>query len=344
VLESLTESPMDVRQGSSDTHVVRTLPVLVVHAHSSCNCRCVMCDIWKTRSGKSFQASDLEPHLASIRRLGVRWLVFSGGEPLLNPELPLLCSILRKEEIRLTLLTTGLLLGKYAEEVAASFDDVIVSLDGPTEIHDAVRRVEGGFALLQAGINALREIRKDIRITARTVVQNANHRHLRETMRAARLLNLDAISFLAADLTSTAFNRPLIWPTARQAEVGLSPVELVALETEIELLIQESAGESEGAFLIETPEKLRRIAQHFSVQLGLRKAESPMCNAPWVSAVIETDGTVRPCFFHPPIGNLHEQSLDSIVNGKVARDFRGGLDIPSNPICNRCVCSLNYRS
>jgi radical SAM protein with 4Fe4S-binding SPASM domain len=69
-----------------------------------------------------------------------------------------------------------------------------------------------------------------------------------------------------------------------------------------------------------------------------------MCNAPWVTAVIETDGTVRPCFFHPPIGNLHEQSLDSIVNGKVARDFRGGLDIPSNPICNRCVCSLNYRS
>jgi MoaA/NifB/PqqE/SkfB family radical SAM enzyme len=344
VLESLTESPMDVRQGSSDPHVVRTLPVLVVHAHSSCNCRCVMCDIWKTRSGKSFQASDLEPHLASIRRLGVRWLVFSGGEPLLNPELPLLCSILRKEEIRLTLLTTGLLLGKYAEEVAASFDDVILSLDGPPEIHDAVRRVEGGFALLQAGINALRELRKDIRITARTVVQNANHRHLRETVRAARLLNLDAISFLAADLTSTAFNRPLIWPTARQEEVGLAPFELVALETEIELLIQESAGESEGAFLIETPEKLRRIAQHFSVQLGLRKAESPMCNAPWVSAVIETDGTVRPCFFHPPIGNLHDQSLDSIVNGKVARDFRDGLDIPSNPICNRCVCSLNYRS
>ena len=342
-MESLTESTAEVRQDPSDPHVVRTLPVLVVHAHTSCNCRCVMCDIWKTRSGKSFQASELEPHLASIRRLGVRWVVFSGGEPLLNPDLPLLCSLLRKEKIRLTLLTTGLLLGKCAEEVAASFDDVIVSLDGPPEIHDAIRRVDGAFSLMQAGINALRERRKEIRITARTVVQKANHRHLRETMRAARLLNLDAISFLAADLASTAFNRPLVWPTARQEEVGLSPVELAALENEIELLIQQSAGESESGFIIETPKKLRRIAQHFSVQLGSRKAESPVCNAPWVSAVIETDGTVRPCFFHPPIGNLHEQSLDSIVNGKVARDFRAGLDIPRNPICNRCVCSLYYR-
>jgi Fe-coproporphyrin III synthase len=339
----LTESSKEVRQDQSDPHVIQTLPVLVVHAHSSCNCRCVMCDIWKTRSGKSFQASDLEPHVASIRRLGVHWLVFSGGEPLLNPELPLLCSILREERIRLTLLTTGLLLEKHADEVVASFDDVIVSLDGPAEIHDAIRRVDGAFALIRAGVRALRERRKNIRITARTVVQKANHRNLRETMLAARLLKLDAISFLAADLTSTAFNRPLIWPAARQEEVGLSLTELAALETEIESLIQQCVDESESGFVSESPEKLRRIVQHFKAQLGLRKAESPICNAPWVSAVIETDGTVRPCFFHPAIGNLHEQSLDSIVNGKLARDFRAGLDIPSNPICNRCVCSLHYR-
>ena len=341
-MASITESLSEMRQVPGDPNVIQTLPVLVVHAHSSCNCRCIMCDIWKTRSGKSFQAGDLEPHLASIRRLGVRWLVFSGGEPLLNPELPLLCSILRKEEIRLTLLTTGLLLEKDADEVVASFDDVIVSLDGPQEIHDEVRRVEGAFALVQAGVSALRARGTNIKISARTVVQKANHRHLRETVHAARELGLDSISFLAADLTSTAFNRPLIWPIARQEEVGLSLLELRALENEIELLIQESCIESESSFIVETPEKLRRIAHHFSVQLSLKKGKSPVCNAPWVSAVIETDGTVRPCFFHPSIGNLHEQSLETIVNGKVARGFRASLDIPNNPICNRCVCSLHY--
>ena len=303
-----------------------------------------MCDIWKTRPGKSFQARDLEPHLASIRRLGVRWLVFSGGEPLLNPEFPLLCAMLRKEKIRLTLLTTGLLLEKNADEVAASFDDVIVSLDGPPAIHDAIRRVGGAFEMVQAGVHALRERRKDFRITARTVVQKANHGHLRETMYAARGLKLNAISFLAADLTSTAFNRALVWPIARQEEVGLSLAELVALESEIELLIQEKARERDCGFVDETPEKLRRIARHFRVQLGLEAGESPICNAPWVSAVIETDGAVRPCFFHRPFGNLHEDSLETIINGKAARDFRAALDIPNNAICQRCVCSLHYRT
>jgi Fe-coproporphyrin III synthase len=302
-----------------------------------------MCDIWKTRSGKAFQAGDLEPHLASIRRLGVRWLVFSGGEPLLNSELPLLCAMLREEKIRVTLLTTGLLLGKKADEVAESFDDVIVSLDGPPAIHDAIRRVEGAFAMVQTGVHALRERRRDFRITARTVVQKANHCHLRETMHAARELKLDAISFLAADLTSTAFNRPLVWPIARQEEVGLSLAELGALEREIELLIQEKVRERECDFVVETPEKLRRITRHFRVHLGLETSESPMCNAPWVSAVIETDGAVRPCFFHRPFGNLHEESLESIINGKAARDFRAALDIPNNPVCQRCVCSLHYR-
>ena len=113
---------MSAEESSSDLHVIHDLPVLVVHAHSSCNCRCIMCDIWKTSEGKAFRKADLEPHLASIRRLGVRWVVFSGGEPLMNAELPVLCEILRAENIRLTLLTSGLLLQKCASTVAAGFE------------------------------------------------------------------------------------------------------------------------------------------------------------------------------------------------------------------------------
>ena len=302
-----------------------------------------MCDIWKNRSVESLRANDLSSHLDSIRKLGVQWIVFSGGEPLLNPELPLLCSIFRQENIRLTLLTTGLLLSKKANEVVASFDEVIVSLDGPPEIHDAIRRVDGAFALVEAGVKALRDRRIDFRITARMVVQKANHRHLRDTARAAKNLHLDAISFLAADLTSTAFNRPLVWPTIRQEQVSLNLLELGALETEIDLLIGDIAHEFSDDFIVETPEKLQRIPRHFRVQLGLKLPESPVCNAPWVSAVIETDGTVRPCFFHKAIGNVHQQSLKSILNGRLAQEFRESLDIPTDPICNRCVCSLHYR-
>ncbi len=342
-LEIKLENSLSVQECVEDPHIVHTLPVLVVHAHSSCNCRCIMCDIWKTREAKIFRVSDLEPQLESIRQLGVRWIVFSGGEPLMNPELPQLCSILGDAGIRLTLLSTGLLLKKCASSVAASFDDVIVSLDGPPAVHDAIRRVEGAFGLLQGGICALREVRRDIQITARSTVQKANHKHLLETARAAKLLQLNGISFLAADLTSSAFNRSLIWPTSRQAEIGLSLLESRVLDDQIETLIRDSKEEFDAGFIAESPAKLRRIARHFRVQLGLESAESPVCNAPWTSAVIEADGEIRPCFFHQSIGNLRNASLEAILNGAKGLYFRKSLDMATNSVCRNCVCSLNYR-
>jgi len=332
------------RSGDLDRQHIAHLPILVIHAHTSCNCRCMMCDIWKTKENRAFTPFDLKPHLDSIRRLGVRWIVFSGGEPLLNPHLASLCSILKAEHIQLTLLTTGLLLAKCAVQVADSFDNVIVSLDGPQAVHDSIRRVESAFALLGSGIAAVRQLRPGMSITGRTTVQKQNHLHLRDTVRAAKQLGLNAVSFLAADLTSQAFNRPEPWTPNRQNDVALSVEELSALEAELQSLIQENASDIADGFIAESPAKLRRIARHFRAQLGLDRTESPLCNAPWVSAVVETDGTVRPCFFHRPIGNLRDKNLHDIINGEQALAFRSGLDIPSNPTCNKCVCSLNYKS
>jgi MoaA/NifB/PqqE/SkfB family radical SAM enzyme len=338
-LITIGDAPRDIEQ-----HRVTQLPVLVLHAHSSCNCRCVMCDIWKTKDSRAFQSADLQPHLESIRQLGVCWVVLSGGEPLLNNEWPQLCSLLRREGIRLTLLTTGLLLAKHAARVAELFHDIIVSLDGPEQIHDAIRRVDKAFALLQRGVVAVRKQRSSLKITARTTVQKANHATLRETLASAKQLNLNGVSFLAADLTSEAFNRPLGWSTNRQSEVALTVEEVAILETEIDHLITENAEDIHSGYIAESAEKLRRIAKHFRAHLGLDRSESPRCNAPWTSAVIETDGTVRPCFFHPPIGNIHHSSLEEVINGREALTFRSRLDIPTNSICQRCVCSLNYRS
>jgi len=228
--------------------------------------------------------------------------------------------------------------------VAESFDEVIVSLDGPPAVHDAIRRVQGAFALLQTGIRRLREMRQDIPITARSTIQKANHACLWETARSAKALGLHGISFLAVDVTSLAFNRALAWPVSRQTEMCLTLSELAVLEQEIAKLIGNAEEEFGMGFLAESPEKLRRIARHFRAHLGLEKPESPLCNAPWVSAVIEVDGSVRPCFFHPSMGNLEGTTLEAIVNGASGRSFRENLDIPNNPICNKCVCSLNYRS
>jgi Fe-coproporphyrin III synthase len=322
---------------------ITSLPILILNVHSRCNCRCVMCDIWKRETTNELHAQDLQRHRTSLRNLGVRQVVLTGGEPLLHSNLTSLCTFFREQNIHLTLLTTGLLLCKRAEEVATLFDEIILSLDGPQEIHDSVRRISGAYNLIHKGVAAVRHLNPAIPITCRTTVQKANHRHLRETVDAARALGLDSISFLAADLTSQAFNRALIWPGERQSEIALTADETTALEEEIEALIREYQAGIHHKYIVESASKLRRIARRFREHLGHLTPQAPNCNAPWVSAVVEVDGSVRPCFFHPPIGNVTSAPLEDVVNSAAAQNFRRLLDVETNATCRRCVCSLNYR-
>ena len=125
-------------------------------------------------------------------------------------------------------------------------------------------------------------------------------------------------------------------------------------------LAREHAADFASGFLAESPRKLeRRLLQHFAALLGRADFAPNACNAPWVSAVIETDGTVRPCFFQPPLGKLHAgeaadgeaaggveadgSSLAAILNSPAAIAWRRGLDVARDAICRRCVCSLCLR-
>jgi MoaA/NifB/PqqE/SkfB family radical SAM enzyme len=319
--------------------VLDKLPILILSPHNRCNCRCVMCDIWKTTDAREMSAGELEDHLSSINDMGVEWVVFSGGEPLMHSDLFRLCAQLKPRNIRTTLLSTGLLLQRNAAALAEWIDDVIVSLDGPPSVHDRIRGVPNAFQMLERGVNAIRALQPNFPITARCTVQRLNCGHLEAAVETARSLGLNGISFLAADVTSEAFNRPGGWTETRQTTISLSHEEVAVLDRQIENLVQLNI----DSYVAESADKLRRIAQHFRAHLGEIEPVAPRCNAPWVSAVVESDGTVRPCFFHPAIGKASETtSLFSIINGKRGVEFRRSLDVSTDPVCRRCVCSLNW--
>jgi MoaA/NifB/PqqE/SkfB family radical SAM enzyme len=321
-------------------HRIHALPVVVMFPHNQCNCRCVMCDIWRIREAKEITPEDLEQHLRSFRQLGVRWFVFSGGEPQLNKKWSCLAQMLRSTGSRVSLLTAGLLLKSQAQAITDSVDDVIVSLDGPPAVHNSIRRIPNAFEQLAEGVTALHSLRPEMQVGARCTVQKANHHALRAVVTSAKQIGLNSVSFLAADLTSEAFNRSEGWRPERAARVALVPEEVGALEDEVECLIREYRADLNSGFVIETADKLRRIVQHFRAHVGQSNNVAPRCNAPWISTVIEASGDVRPCFFHPVLGNIHRQPLPDIINSQEALHFRSSLDVESNEICRRCVCSL----
>ena len=322
---------------------IRALPVVILMPHSGCNCRCVMCDIWKAnKDRRELSVEDLTPHLASLKRLRVRRVVLSGGEALMHSNLWTLCQLLKSLRIKITLLSSGILLKKYAEDVAEWCDDVIVSLDGSPKVHDRIRNVEGACAKLQAGIRALREIKPKMRITARCVIQRRNYHDIGQIIETARNLPVDKISFLAADVSSGAFNQAVPWEGT--ADVALTPEELRHFELVMKFVLHTHAKDFASGFVAEDADKMRGIVRYYRALNGDDTFAVPSCNAPWVSAVVEPDGMVRPCFFHEPVGNIYEEPLESIVNGENAVAFRENLDMSEDPICRRCVCSLNLRA
>jgi MoaA/NifB/PqqE/SkfB family radical SAM enzyme len=324
----------------SSPHWINHLPVLVVMPHSRCDCRCLMCDIWKDLKAREICEEQLQQHMTSLKELCVSWVVFSGGEPLLHSNLFALTGLLRTAGIRVTLLSTGQRLSDFSAQVARHTDDSILSLDGPESVHDTIRRVTGAFRKLVHGMEEVHRHRPDYPFSCRTTVQRANFRYLRQTLGTARLAGFNSISYLAADVTSTAFNHPEGWKEREREKVAVPKEDLLDLENEIERLIQEHASEIESGFIRENPEKLRRLVRHFKAQCGVVDPIAPRCNAPWVSAVVEADGTVRPCFFHRALGNIGNQPLVEIVNSREALNFRNTLDVATNATCQRCVCSL----
>jgi len=330
------------RQLSRSTDRIYALPVVVLMPHSACNCRCVMCDIWlANRNKRELSRADLISHMPSLRALGTRHVVLSGGEALMHSNLWALCEMLREAGVdRITVLSTGLLLERNAGNVVRHCDEVTVSLDGSREVHDRIRNIPNAYDRLAAGVRAVKALAPTFRVTARAVIQRQNYLDLPNIVESAKALGIDQVSFFAVDVSSTAFNRPEGWAPERVSDVALTPDEATRFASVIESTITAYRDEFASGFIAESPAKLRRLPRYFAALNGDGAFPENHCNAPWVSAVVEADGTVRPCFFHRSLGNIREGPLDQLLNSDEARAFRRSLDVRRDPICQRCVCTL----
>jgi MoaA/NifB/PqqE/SkfB family radical SAM enzyme len=308
-----------------------------------------MCDIWRSRARDELTPDAVAQWLDEWRQLGVQRVVLSGGEALMHTRLWELCALLQQAGIGITLLSTGLLLERHAASVVEYCDDIVVSLDGPADVHDRIRNVPRAYERLARGVaavNAAAAARATaVSVSGRCTVQKQNYRDLSAIVRAAHELGLSRISFLAADISSDAFNRPAGWDDGHVASVALAGEDLPLLLAGLERLEQEQADDFATGFIAESPLKLRRrLHQYYAALLGQDDFHPNACNAPWVSTVIEADGTVRPCFFQPALGNLHQApNLQAVLNSPQARAWRQGLDPHRNSICRKCVCTLELR-
>jgi len=106
-----------------------------------CNASCSFCDIWEKPS-PYIHLDDVQKNLKDLKRLGVKVIDFTGGEPLLHREIDHLLAMAKEAGFITTLTTNGLLYPKWATRITKLVDMLHFSLDSiDKETHDQHRGV-----------------------------------------------------------------------------------------------------------------------------------------------------------------------------------------------------------
>lgn len=144
-----------------------------------CNAYCDFCHFG---DHKAFHASrhaptaDVMRNIPDLRRLGVRFIDLTGGEPLLHPDIDAIAGEAQRHGMRTSITTNGLLYPKLAERLRGKVDLLHFSLDSAdAEQHDAMRGI-ACFSHVLESLDIARELgeKPDLLFT----VTNENYRQM----------------------------------------------------------------------------------------------------------------------------------------------------------------------
>src|SRR5205085_9301204 len=105
----------------------RTLPIVILYVTESCNLKCITCSYRDALPGE-LTLDEIKELAAHLRDLGLKHIVYSGGEPLLRRDFTEICKAFEEYNVKQSLLTNGLLLEKRAKDIYKYFSEIIVSI------------------------------------------------------------------------------------------------------------------------------------------------------------------------------------------------------------------------
>lgn len=166
-----------------------------------CNLRCPMCDIPCRPSDNELSTAQAFALIDQLAALKVSGVSFTGGEPLLRPDIFALMKRARSLGLDTLLVTNGLLIDRCIPQILDSGAGTVnVSIDGSTPgIHDRSRGKTGAFEKTSANIRLLaqasRENKAGIKIVVSTVISKDNAADLGNIPALCRFLGADRVIF-----------------------------------------------------------------------------------------------------------------------------------------------------
>ncbi len=330
-----------------------------------CNLKCVMCR--GIRLGQAVPEN--RPWYSRARELGLEdwtrlleeaarfrpWLYVTGGEPLMYPHFREFIQEAKKRRLVVHLQTNATLLAREAEFlVEMGVEAVNVSVDGPPAVHDRIRGLKGGFARVEAGVQALVAARKrrgrpNPILSINCTISKANLAHLEEMVPLAIRLGADIMQ-----LQHTMFDSPenvarhnrclspersralgleVAHPSICEGEFyqnELRAEDLPQLLAAVRRARQQAQGKLQLHFMPKLPDQL--LSPYY---LDLNYPFPQGCDDFWATGRILADGTFSPCL-NLVVGNITQEPFLEMWNGPRMRQLRGLIAQGLFPGCVRC--------
>jgi MoaA/NifB/PqqE/SkfB family radical SAM enzyme len=311
-----------------------------------CNLRCKMCGQWGEHGVfKDYSRGVLNTHLSldtikevlnDVRKFNPTITLF-GGEPMLYDGWIDILREAKEKGMRCNMVTNAVFLSRYAEEVVRyGLDEIIFSLDGPREIHDRVRGVEGTFDRAMTGFKSLKEIKKKEGkdrpyVTVNSTINELNYDCLDEIVKIAEEidayhLNIHHLLFLdrdTCDRNNSFFKREFGEPSPDWYGFvwdKLPPVDVDLLLKDMDRIRGLKSKVQVSFYPNFTEEEIREYYTGWEFE---SKSYTNRCISPWMVAYIFPDGAVKPYHTMNYVpGNVNEQPFTRIWNNGRYRKFR----------------------
>ncbi|AQL55761.1 TIGR04053 family radical SAM/SPASM domain-containing protein [Abyssicoccus albus] len=304
----------------------------------ACELKCLHCraEAQFRRDPRELSFEQGKALINDIKTMGNAMLVFTGGDPLMRPDVFDIAKYAIDKGVRVSMTPSAT--PNVTKEAMQTAKDIglsrwAFSLDGPTaEIHDHFRGTSGSFDLTMNAINYLNELEMPLQIN--TVVSNYN------------LDTLDEMAALVKELNCVLWSVFFLVPTGRgQTKDMISPAEhervfrwLYQLSKEVDFDIKTTAAQHYRRVVIQSKQREHKKEGHDEVPIqyqqalmngttgtidGLGRAPKGVNDGNGFIFVSHT-GDVYPSGLLPvKVGSVKEEKLSEIYrNSPILKDLR----------------------